>query len=814
MLRIQMPWRVLARGIGLLLLAYGGAVLLGEVQRPPDGASGWQHGLLLVFSPGLAFALAGIALALPDGLSPRWRWMRVAVGVMVIALPAIAVVLAWLPFAWTATLLGGGRLDTVLSLLVAGLALAALPFEKTPTVAVTIQLLSFAVMSLGLFALAVNALRIDVLSQWYGQAQGGLLTAGAVTLLGVALCVQVYDHEWRRIIHTDREDLKITLISGAILMFIVLSAGILGFGVLARQSEEVLKNGLAAALSNRVDLFLHIVNRAVDDAVRITHAPPLQVFLSRETTPRGDDIGHVIDTIAKTANASAIVLYDDAGRPVAQHGRLADDVRLRVPLPVEGGMSLLWARGRILLESRADLLQGQARVGTAVALLPLPELDKVFSDYAGLGRTGMPRVCAPHGADMQCFPSHGHSVPLVVPRVIEGAVVPVARALNGEAGMVGTVDYKGNSVLSAYRPIGHLGLGMALNIDKSELYQPLYRQFEAALLLLFVLVLLGMMLLRWQITPLVRQLMREIRERRRAQEELHMFSLAVEQSASMVMITDRNGVIEYVNMKFVEITGYPSSEVVGKTPRILQSGHTSTEEYRRLWTTIDVGSEWRGEFQNRKKNGELFWVYESISPIRNEEGVITHYLAVEDDVTARKHAEERLSRMAHFDGLTNLPNRVLFCDRLKRAMIEATESKRLIAVLFLDLDDFKAINDTLGHEAGDLLLKQVADRLTHCVRRGDTVARLGGDEFTIVLSDIAHVDDATLVAQKILDTFSQPFTIVGNELFVTASIGITLYPFHDDDDDVDNLIKNADVAMYRAKQQGRNNYQFYAAKRA
>lgn len=590
----RQPRRFLAPFIGVVSCAYGVASLMYAVAPIAWRGSGFFPSLIL--SDALLFALAGIALGLPERPSPSLRYTRVVAGAMLMALPVVAAIFTLLPLTSAAPALGGA---TALAFVLAGMVLTALPLEKTVSVARLIQALSIMVSLLGLIDLAVRALGVEVMSPWYGDTEGGMLSSVAVMLLGVGLYARVCDVESSRCLYADKDDLKITLIAAIILVVTALSAGVLGFGL------------------------------------------------------------------------------------VAHH-------------------------------------------------------------------------------------------------------------------------------LAADAPIGDSNPGMTgVAIDGIELYEPVRRQFETILALLLVLVFVGIVLLRWRITPLVRKLMAEIDERRWAEGELRKLSLAVEQSASMVVITDHNGVIEYVNQKFTKVTGYARGEVAGKTPRILQSGHTHPDEYRRLWKTISAGGEWRGEFQNRKKSGELYWVYESISPIRNEEGAITHYLAVEEDVTARKQAEERLTYLAHYDGLTNLPNRVLFCDRLKQAMIEATERKRLVALLFLDLDGFKAINDSLGHEFGDRLLKEVAASLTKCVRRGDTVARMGGDEFTIILADIAHVEDATVVARKIVRAFSRPFSVDDKELLVTASIGITLYPF--DDDNVDALIKNADVAMYRAKELGRNNYQFYTS---
>ena len=428
--------------------------------------------------------------------------------------------------------------------------------------------------------------------------------------------------------------------------------------------------------------------------------------------------------------------------------------------------------------------------------------------------------------------------------------------------------------------------------------------------------------------------LRDISERTQAAEQMQKLSSAIEQTADSVVITNRDGIIEYVNPAFEITTGYRSAEALGRKPNIVKSGHQDAAFYKELWTTILNGEPFSGVFINQRKDGSLFHEEKTITPLRDGAQRITHFvstgkdiserihaeasvraseehlrtiidtepecikllakdgslidmnaaglamieadsldqvvgqfmsslvmpehreafqelsrnvfrgnkgklifeieglkgtrrwlethavpmitragktvlLGITRDITERKTAEERLSYLVHHDELTGLPNRTLFNDRLNQAVIEAERHGRLLALAFLDLDRFKNINDTLGHEAGDLLLQGVSERLLHAVRRGDTVARLSGDEFTIVLADLAHADDAARVAQKILDAFARPLTIGGRDLFISVSLGLTLYPLDSRDPQI--LLRNADIAMYRAKEQGRNNFQFYTS---
>jgi len=303
---------------------------------------------------------------------------------------------------------------------------------------------------------------------------------------------------------------------------------------------------------------------------------------------------------------------------------------------------------------------------------------------------------------------------------------------------------------------------------------------------------------------------RDITARVRAEAEMRKLSSAIQQTGDSVIITDRDGVIEYVNAAFERTTGYSAAEAIGRRPSIVKSGAHDQAFFEKLWRTVLAGETFSDVFINRRKDGELYYEEKTISPLRDRHGRITHFIATGKDITERMQAQERLQHIAHHDALTGLPNRVLFLDRLEQALLRRAHSPdRVVAVMFLDLDRFKNVNDTLGHDVGDALLKSMAARLQGCLREGDSVARLGGDEFAVLLEDVASAEDVSTIAGKILDAFALPFSVHAHELFVTASIGISLYP--NDGATAATLLKNADAAMYRAKDLGKNNYQFYSA---
>ncbi len=300
----------------------------------------------------------------------------------------------------------------------------------------------------------------------------------------------------------------------------------------------------------------------------------------------------------------------------------------------------------------------------------------------------------------------------------------------------------------------------------------------------------------------------DITQRLQEERELRLAGAVFTSSQQGIIVTDSTGKIIQVNPAYCRMAGYEEHELIGQNPRILKSGIQDEQFYTEMWSALDEYGSWNGELYNRRKNGEHYVQWANIDVVRTEQGELL-YVGIASDITELVYARERLAKLAYYDTLTNLPNRVLFQDRISQTIAHARRDNLGFALILADLDDFKAVNDTMGHAVGDKLLMEVAERLKTTTREADTVARLGGDEFALVLLDIDQPHKVARIATDILESLSRPYRINGLEITSSVSLGITFWPL--DGDSIDELLKNADVAMYRAKEYGRNNYQFFTS---
>lgn len=303
--------------------------------------------------------------------------------------------------------------------------------------------------------------------------------------------------------------------------------------------------------------------------------------------------------------------------------------------------------------------------------------------------------------------------------------------------------------------------------------------------------------------------MQDVTERVLAEEQLRIAANALESTGDSILITDRFMKIVSVNRAFTTMTHYSRDEVLGRTPNFLLSEKHDASFYDSIQRQVATARQWHGEIWGRRRNGDVYPQRVSISQVKDSRSKVSHYVFVSNDISQYKRYEENLKFLAHHDVLTELPNRALFQAELDEAISRAQRHGDLVGLIFIDLDHFKAINDTLGHAVGDQLLQSASLRIKDCLRECDIVARQGGDEFSVLLDAPKNAQDAAKVAQKIIGELAEPFYLAGQDLFITASIGIAFYP--DDGRDADSLMKNADAAMYSAKEHGRNSYQFYRA---
>jgi diguanylate cyclase (GGDEF)-like protein/PAS domain S-box-containing protein len=305
---------------------------------------------------------------------------------------------------------------------------------------------------------------------------------------------------------------------------------------------------------------------------------------------------------------------------------------------------------------------------------------------------------------------------------------------------------------------------------------------------------------------------RDVTDLLQAMERQKLSERVLDNSHEAVLITDENNRIVSVNRAFTTVTGYTEADVVGKNPRLLASARHDQNFYRAMWHQLSVTGEWRGEIWNKKKNGDIYLEWINISAVRNREGMLVNYIANFSDLKKHNKIDENIEFLAYHDPLTRLPNRLLLHDRFQQALAVAKRENTMLAVFFIDLDKFKQINDTLGHEAGDQLLKIVGQRLGRCVREVDTVSRIGGDEFVVLLTDVQTENILSYIAEKILEEMSAPIDVGKMSVASSLSIGISVYPH--DGQDLDTLLNMADVSMYRAKNCGRNAYRFFSNKTA
>jgi diguanylate cyclase (GGDEF)-like protein/PAS domain S-box-containing protein len=611
---------------------------------------------------------------------------------------------------------------------------------------------------------------------------------------------------------------RILLIARLVLIMVTTLIGVIVFLIIKNHAQQQMISNLQVSLGNHVsDANNEIRSSAGKTAAFAGH--PFLINQIHILNAHPDDTRALAalqrETHALLANGfSRVALYGKNGRQLASVGSPISQPIQQIRLKLGKRNELLFKNGYYLRTTIAIRSNG-TEIGRIATEHPLPLLSRMFSANAHLSKTAELTMCAAlPGGGMRCFPStrsdHALEFP---PRPAGSAPRPMGFALRGESGATLTHDYREQNVVAVFMPVSDLGLGMVLKVDRSELYAPIWRQFLYLLPLLLLLLVLALFSLRWLLNPLITELVRSEEETRRANDRLRAsekrMRMVVDSVDEGILSISADGTVELFNPGAERMFGYRSGEVIGRNVSLLmpEPHRGQHDQYLRHYLKTSDARLLCGprEVVAQRQDGTLFPMELRVSQLDLKRQY--RFIGIVYDISERKTSEERIAHLAHHDVLTGLPNRRLTQDRIEQAIVRAQRTLSRFAVMFVDLDKFKQVNDSLGHDAGDQLLKEVAQRLSDCLREEDTVGRQGGDEFIILLSEVSADADAISAADKIGEALSAPFQVQGSEMQIDASIGITVYPR--DGADFETLMKHSDMAMYRAKKSGERRCQFF-----
>lgn len=612
------------------------------------------------------------------------------------------------------------------------------------------------------------------------------------------------------------EKYRIDILSALILVTLTLVTGITVFVVMQRQAESFLSKTLEVSLQNNVRLFVNQIDQSLGKTQTVSTRPnPIRHLQLLESPSESSiaiaELQRVADSFLPTG-FTGVAIYDKRGQVVARAGQFSKKQDLSVSLKTNNRAYLMWDEQFILHVSMEMFDKGGVRVGTVMTESYLPLLTRAISEVGQMGKTDELALCVALSDDdknADCFIRRISGKEFKrYPLMLEDKPLPMNYALSGSSGIAFTRDYRREQVIAAYAPVGTFGLGMMLKIDQAELYSPVNEKLKFIVPLLALLVLLGMLLLNFLVRPLVRKLVESERATRQLHIELHQFKSTLDQTLDCIFMFDPHTLqFSYVNDGAKQQIGYSEAEILRMSVADMVS-EFSLSEFQKLVQPLIEGLQPSLTFQSNHlhKNGHSIPVEVFLQLVRLE-GQEPRFVAMVNDISDRLAVQKQIEFLAFHDALTRLPNRLLARDHFEQAVLAIERESAKVAVLFIDLDNFKTINDSLGHTIGDGLLKGVAVRLRECLREIDTLSRQGGDEFLIVLNNMRDTDSITLVAEKILKRIAEPFSIEQHEFSISLSIGISVY--QDDSNDFDTLLKQADTAMYQAKESGRNAYRFH-----
>ncbi len=802
-----------ARVIGFVLLLVAATVMYGWLARAPV-VLGLVPGPPMVFNTAVCFAVAAGALLAGDLAPALQQRVRTTLGTLIIVWAGLVLSQYLLPASygidWPALhdwlpdanpFPGRMAAITCIGFLLGGLAFVLAPRAYEAGAAVIVHGLTLGMALIGAVSLLGFLGNFDALFDVSLFDQVSLPTAVGFILLAAGLWAS-----WRAAGRGFRQRLKredSRIIFTLILVAIALAAAAAAFVATVRTAEEIIGKSLAHALRSRVTLFTTVINHGIAQVELVATRPQLIRLFNRLAKNANDlESQELLPVAAKSfvdAGLSGIAFLDRAGREVARAGAFVAASELRLPLAFDKDATLLWD-GQFVLHAEFDVLHEGAPVGRVVAESRLHGIRDFLSDVSDVGGSAELAVCGPTGEMMLCAPTRFHPRPATYSKTVSGFPEAMGHALAGLSGVIRTRDPRGKDTIAAYGSGRGLRIGMVLKADAADLFGPIRLQFQYLAGVTLVLLFGGVLWLRAGVKPLARKLL--LREQQLA--------LALQGSQLALWDWDVPTGRMYLSEYWQSMLGAPPGPTwttLTELEKLVYPDDLPQLEQHLQEVLTGQATQYNVEHRVKTRRGGWLWIHSTGQVVeRDGRGRALRLTGTNVDISRRKESEHELLYRASHDALTGLPNRSLFYDRLARAIARVQRSRNLIAVMYLDIDKFKHINDTLGHDAGDALLQAFAQRLTTCVRSIDTVARLEGDEFAIILDTLATRDAGCNIAGKIVATVQPEFKLGHQTLNITTSVGIAFYQ-GEEIILTDDLVKKADKALYAAKSAGRNNYQ-------
>jgi diguanylate cyclase (GGDEF)-like protein len=782
--------------LGLLVALLGLTTTSGWLLQVPAMVQLRQGLLPMVFNTGLCFLLTGTALVLAHWHCRQAVLLRTLISAILVGLCGLTLaehvldrslfgidlagVHAWYDYGNTRP----GRMapNTALGFIVAGSALFIADRVRSRRWAVAELLLTFLLMAIGLTGLVGYLLSPDLLFNWAKSARMALHTATGMILVALALWLSWSRSPWYLGEDYFREDVKVRMLSAAILVLVATTTALTGFVFQQTTAQSTMEARLTTIVQARGPWLRLVAQEVARQAELAALLADLDESLRTPSPARDRQIRHLADDLARHGWQRAVLQLPDGD--VAVLGRAEAAPPFEAALDAEQRLTLVW-------DQTLSLRLQQPLAGGMRLLMerPAPELAAALFAVGGLGETGEVAACVSKPGGMLCLPTRLRPQPFFLANRPAGAdPLAMQLALAGQRGVKKGMDYRQQAVIVAYGQLAP-GLGFIAKQDAVEIYAPIRQALAVGAPLLLLLSVIGAGLMVWQLSPLVTRMRHAEAVASTAAAEMQTI---VDSAGDGILTLNGEGRIVSANPAAGRLFGYDPAELRVRPMADLLPGGLD-----------DAGGE------GLRRDGTRFALEGTSNPVPLQGQALT--VVTLRDISLRKELEGKLSRLAQFDALTGLPNRSLFMDRLATAALRAGRANRPLAVLFLDLDGFKAINDGFGHREGDAVLVETARRLARAVRKSDTVARLGGDEFTIILEQLSDpMADVRAVSEKIIQAMQQPFIVQGTPQQVTVSIGAALHPEGGQEPSTTALLNRADHAMYEAKRAGKNAFRITA----